>query len=50
MENSFKVVGIISSPNRNGNTAALVRAALKGAQDQGATVSEIFLAEHNLSF
>ncbi len=50
MENSFKVVGIISSPNRNGNTAALVRAALKGAEEQGATVSEIFLAEHNLRF
>jgi multimeric flavodoxin WrbA len=50
MENKMKVVGIISSPNFNGNTAALVREALKGAAEQGAEVSEIFLAEHKLGF
>lgn len=50
MENKIKIVGIISSANRNGNTAALVREALKGAKENGAEVSETLLAEHNLGF
>lgn len=45
-----RVVGVISSPMRNGNTAILVREALRGAVEQGAEVEEIFLAERNLQF
>jgi multimeric flavodoxin WrbA len=50
MERKINVVGIISSPKHDGNTAALVREALKGAEERGAHVSEIFLAEHGLGF
>jgi multimeric flavodoxin WrbA len=46
----MKVIGIYSSPARNGNTAVLVREALQGAAARGAEVEEISLAEHNLSF
>lgn len=46
----MKVVGIISSANRRGNTATLVREALRGAEEHGAEVKEIFLAEHDLGF
>lgn len=50
MEKKFKVVGIISSSNYNGNTATLVREALRGAAEKGAETSEIFLAAHKLNF
>jgi multimeric flavodoxin WrbA len=46
----MRVVGVISSPSRNGNTAVLVREALRGAAERGAEVEEIFLAEHRLNF
>ncbi len=46
----MRIVGVMSSPSRNGNTATLVREALKAAQNQGAEVEEIFLAEHDLRF
>ncbi len=47
---SVKIVGIISSPSREGNTAVLVREALQAASTQGAEVEEVFLPEHNLRF
>lgn len=46
----MKIVGIISSSHSNGNTAALVREALKGAEEGGASVTEIFLPKYNLEF
>ncbi len=46
----FKVVGIISSPRYNGNTAALVREALKGAESGGACVKEVFLCKYDIDF
>jgi multimeric flavodoxin WrbA len=45
-----KIVGVIGSPSREGNTAALVRQALGAARAGGADVEEIFLPEHNLRF
>ena len=45
-----KIVGIISSPSRNGNTAVLVREALRAAAESGAEVGEIFLPEHRLQY
>jgi len=39
----MKVVGVISSANRQGNGATLAKEALKAAEAEGATVSEIFL-------
>ncbi len=38
-----KIVGIISSPSSNGNTAVLVREALRAAAECGAEVEEVFL-------
>jgi multimeric flavodoxin WrbA len=49
-ERSMRVVGIISSPNRNGNTATLVRNVLRGAEEQGSETEEIFLADHEIGF
>lgn len=46
----MKIVGIISSPNYNGNTAVLVKEALLGAAERGAEVDEIFLPFHQLNF
>ena len=46
----IKVVGVISSPRINGNTAAMVREALKGAEEEGADITEIFLPKYNIEF
>lgn len=50
MKKNIKIVGVISSPNFNGNTASLVREALNGAKEEGASVTEIFLADHKIEF
>ncbi len=46
----FKVVGLISSPRYDGNTAVLVREALKGAEKGGAAVEEVFLPRCTINF
>jgi multimeric flavodoxin WrbA len=46
----IQVVGVMSSARLNGNTATLVREALKGAQEEGALITEIALADYHLSF
>lgn len=46
----MKIVGIISSPKRGGNTAALVRETLKAAQEAGAEVQEIFLPDYIIGY
>jgi putative NADPH-quinone reductase len=43
-----KVIGILGSPLTEGNTALLLRRALKGAEDAGCTVEEIAVV--NLDF
>lgn len=50
MKKNIKVVGVISSARFNGNTATLVREALKGAEEEGASVMEIFLPKYKLGF
>lgn len=50
MSETVKIVGIISSPNRNGNTATLVRQVLKSAEESGAETVEIFLSDYKLNF
>jgi multimeric flavodoxin WrbA len=50
MKKDIKVVGVISSARFNGNTATLVREALKGAEESGATVTEIFLPKKRIEF
>jgi multimeric flavodoxin WrbA len=46
----LKIVGIVSSPSRNGNTAVLVREALQAAAECGAEVEEIFLPALKLNY
>jgi len=44
------IVGVMSSARLNGNTATLVREALKGAEEEGAVTTEIVLPKHQISF
>lgn len=50
MSQPAKVIGVISSAHRNGNTAALVREVLRGAAAAGAAVEEVFLPEQRIEF
>lgn len=45
-----KVVGVMSSPRKHGNTAALLRAALQGARERGAEVTEVNLYDCHLEY
>ena len=40
-----KILGIVGSPRRNGNTEVLVDEVLKGAEDAGAQVEKVILNE-----
>ena len=44
-----KIVALYGSPRRKGNTAALLKKAVKGARDAGADVEEIVLRDLKLS-
>jgi multimeric flavodoxin WrbA len=46
----IRVVGVMSSARANGNTATLVREALKGAENQGASTVEITLPNYQVNF
>lgn len=46
----MKIVGIISSSHYSGNSATLVREALKGAEEEGASVKEIYLPQFKIGF
>jgi multimeric flavodoxin WrbA len=46
----MKIVGVISSPHADGNGAALVREALRGAQEADASVAEVFLRDYRIEF
>jgi len=39
----MRVLGVVGSPRKNGNTETLVDEVLRGAKDAGATVEKIFL-------
>lgn len=41
-----KVIGIIGSPRRNGNTHILVNKLLEGAKSEGAVIDSIFLSDY----
>ena len=47
---TVKIVGIISSLRKNGNTAPLALAALQSARDMGADVTEIYLGDCHLEY
>ena len=44
-----KVVAIYGSPRRKGNTATLLREAIRGARESGAVVEEIVLRDQKIS-
>ncbi len=46
----MKVVGVISSARSQGSSAALLREALRGAEEAGAEVSELFLPRYRIDF
>jgi multimeric flavodoxin WrbA len=46
MESSRTVIGIVGSPNKDGRTNELVRAALRGAAQAGASTELIHMADH----
>jgi multimeric flavodoxin WrbA len=44
-----KVVAIFGSPRRKGNTATLLREAIRGSRDSGAVVEEVVLRDQKIS-
>jgi hypothetical protein len=42
----MKIIGIASSPHRNGNSVALLREALRGAAEAGAKTEETYLLDY----
>ena len=46
----MKIVGIASSPHRNGNSVGLLREALKGAQEAGAETEEVYLPDYDITY
>ena len=44
----MKIVGIVCSPRRNGNTAQLIRAVLSGARKEGAETEIFYVGEMNV--
>ena len=45
-----KIIAVLGSPTKNGNTCILAREVLRGAVDSGASVEEIFLADYNIEY
>ena len=45
----MKILGICGSPRRGGNTEVLLKEALKGAEEVGVEVEEIFLRDKTIS-
>lgn len=46
----MRIIGINSSPHRNGSTSKLLREALRGAREAGAETEEIYLPELNIKY
>ena len=47
---NMKIVGVIASANENGNSATLLREALRGAKEAQAEVSEIVLSRSRIEY
>jgi len=48
-EDRIRVLGIVGSPRRNGNTEILVDQVLRGAEEAGALVEKVILSELDIS-
>jgi multimeric flavodoxin WrbA len=46
----IQVIGVMSSARLKGNTAILVREALRGAEEEGAAIAEILLPKYKINF
>lgn len=46
----MKIIAVLGSPAKDGNTCVLAREVLKGAQQAGADIEEIFLADYKIEF
>jgi multimeric flavodoxin WrbA len=46
----MKVIAVLGSPTRHGNTCVLAREVLEGAREAGADTEELFLAEKRIEF
>ena len=44
----MKIVGLVGSPRKNGNTDALLQKAMQGAKTQGAETTLFYLNDLNL--
>ncbi|MGE5221852.1 MAG: flavodoxin family protein [Omnitrophica WOR_2 bacterium] len=49
-KSKIQVIGVMSSAKLNGNTAILVREALRGAEEDGAEISELLLPKYQINF
>ena len=46
----MKIIAVLGSPSKDGNTCVLAREVLKGAEKAGAETDEIFLADYKIEF
>jgi multimeric flavodoxin WrbA len=46
----MRIIGVASSPHRNGNSVTLLREALKGAREAGAETEEIYLPDYDIQY
>jgi multimeric flavodoxin WrbA len=46
----MKIIGIASSPHRNGNSVKLLREALRSAKETGAEIEEIYLPDYDIQY
>jgi multimeric flavodoxin WrbA len=46
----MRIIGVTSSPKKNGNTATLLREVLRGAEQKGAETEEIYLPDYDIKF
>ena len=46
----MKVVAVLGSPRKDGNTCVLAREVLRGARNSGAEVEEIFLGDYTIEY
>ena len=50
MKKNYRIIGVISSSRYNGNTASMVREALRSAEEEGLLVTEVFLPDYKMEF
>ncbi|MBY9005269.1 MAG: flavodoxin family protein [Candidatus Lokiarchaeota archaeon] len=50
MKNGINIIGLISSPHKNGSSANLTREVLNSAERKGANIEELYLPDYNIEF